>query len=241
MPITLAQAQSDLLSKLGIEDPAVAPDLQQQDVIIAINGAMQILQSAGEDYFTRQKLMVTLGVGTSVYSIAGVQSVLGPVRLDDSVPLRALESRGELDQFDRIFLGGTGYGSAAGTPMAYWIEYLRQGSTGNIQRVNIWLAPPPAADALPATLAVEVVDAAPSYSAADLATNALLPVSQNYAESIFLPIARYLITRSSQFSRPDILAGLTSDYQSAMQRLGFSGGFPNVDQSANKLQRKVNA
>jgi len=241
MPVTLAEAQSDLLSKLGIEDASGATDLMQQDVIIAINGAMQILQSAGEDYFTRQKLLLTLGVGTSVYSIAGVQAVLGPVRLNDSIPLRALESRGELDQFDRIFLGGTGYGSVAGTPMAYWVEYLRQGSIGNIQKVNIWLAPPPSSDALPATLAVEVVDAAASYSAADLETNALLPISQNYGESIFLPIARYLVTRSSQFSRPDILAGLTADYQSAMQRLGLFGGFPNVDQSGSKPPRKVQA
>jgi hypothetical protein len=68
---------------------------------------------------------------------------------------------------------------------------------------------------------------------------AYLPVAQNYSESILLPIARMLVTRSSQFSRPDLLPQLTEDYKTAMQRLGLAGGWPNARQPLP--ERKVEA
>lgn len=230
MALTIVQARNDLLSKLGITDASTATALTLQDVVIAINGAMQTLQTAGQDYFTRQELTLTLAAGTAVYNIpASVQAVLGPVRWNNEKPLRSLNSQGEIDQFARIFLGESGYGVGDdGDPIAYWVKYLRQGSTGEICAVTIHLAPAPAAP--PGTLLVEGVYDAPPYVVADLASTAILPVAQNYTESIFLPIARMLITRSSQFSRPDLLAQLTSDGNTAMQRLGFAGGFPNEAQ-----------
>lgn len=240
MSLSLVQARNDLLSKLGIEDSTLATALQLQDVVIAVNGAMQTLQTAGEDYFTRDRITISLVAGTSVYPIAQtVQAVIGPVRLNGTMPLRALESRGELDQFDRIFLGSAAFGAAAGTPLAYWVENLRTGSNGDINQVNIWVAPTPVAPA--GTLVAEVVNDAPSYVVADLTSTDALPVAQNYTESIFLPIARMLITRSSQFSRPSILPLLTADYQTAMARLGLAGGFPNVDQTPQKPARRVSA
>lgn len=240
MSLRIIDVANDLLSKIGIEgsDPTVAPALTQQDVIIAINGGLQILQTAGEDYFTRQKLVIGIAAGTSVYPITqAVQAVLGPIRLNDSKPLRALASRGELDQYDRIFLGSSTFGAAPGTPEAYWVENLNNGATsGDINQINIWLAPQPNATG---TLAIEVVDDAPSYTVASIGSANLLPIAHNYAESILLPIARYLVTRSSQFSRLSILPQLTADYQMAMERLGLAGGFPNVTQ--DKPPREVKA
>lgn len=227
MSLTIAQVRNDLLSKLGIEDATLAPALALQDVVVAINGAMQFLQTAGERFFTQTEIEVTLGAGTGSYVIsAAVQSVIAPVRLNDAIPLRALTSRGELDQFDRIFLGGTDYGSNYGTPVAYWPEFTRNGTTGDIVRITIWLAPIPAADG---TLNVQVINDAPSYAVADLSGSTVLPVAQNYTEAIFLPIARMLVTRSSQFSRPDLLAQLTQDYERAMTQLAQNGGFPPAE------------
>lgn len=228
MPLTIAQVRNDLLSKLGIEDAAAASALALQDVVVAINGAMQMLQTAGQEFFTQQELTITLGAGTAAYTVnSAVQAILGPVRLNDEVPLKALESRGQYDQFDRIFTGGTDFGAAPGMPVAYYPEFRRQGTTGKITTITFYVAPTPAAGG---TLVVEVVNDAPSYVVADLSGSTVLPVAQNYTESVFLPIARMLITRSSQFSRPDILGQLTADYQTAMQRIGTFGGFPNVDQ-----------
>lgn len=224
MSLTISQVRDDLLSKLGIESVADANDLVKQDCVVAINGAMQMLQTAGERYFTQEGLTLTLAAGTSAYTIArSIQSVIGPVRLNNEVPLRGLTSRGEFDEFDRIFLGDTDYGAAAGTPIAYYPEFTRNGSTGDIVLVTIYFAPVPDGAY---TAFVQVVNDAPSYDVDNLDDSTELPVAQDYTESIFLPIARYLVTRSSQFSRPDILDGITRDYQTAMQTLGLAGGFP---------------
>ena len=243
MSLTIQQVANDLLSKLGIEgtDPSAAPALAQQDCVIAINQAMQLLQTAGQDFFTRQKIILTLGAGTAVYNITqAVQAVIGPIRLNDQIPLTALSSRGQLDEFDRMFLGAADYGAAAGVPIAYWVETKNNGNAnGNIEQINIYTVPVPTGPST-GTLAVEVVDTAPSYAVSDLTTTVLLPIAQNYTEGIFLPLARYFITLSSQFSRRELLPGITAGYNDAMARLGFQGGFPNA-QPGNAPDREVTA
>lgn len=228
MSLTIVQARDDLLSKLGIEVAAEASALTLQDVVIALNGAGQMLQTAGQDYFTREEIVVGIYAGTSIYPInRNVQSILGPVRLDNEKPLEALESQGQYDQYDRMFRGGSSYGPGVGEPEAYWPKYLKEGDAGDICDVQLYVAPTPI---VPATLTIEVVNDWEELAVADLDDTTELPVAQNYTESIFLPIARMLVTRSSQFSRPDLLKQLTDDAAVAMQRLGVSGGFPNETQ-----------
>lgn len=226
--LTIGQVRNDLLSKLGIEDFTLAPALALQDCLIAINFGMQMLQTAGQDYFTRQVITFPIFAGTALYPISqAVQAILGPIRLNGA-PLKALQSRGEMDQFDRIFLGSSDFGVSAGDPFAYWIQTLNSSAAGDNTQINIYLAPVPNAGG---TLELEVVDDAPSFTLTDMAAGtAVLPVAQDYCESILLPISRKAVTRSSQFSRPDILQQLTEDADVAMQRLGLAGGFPNVQQ-----------
>ncbi len=239
MSLQIVQVRNDLLSKLGIEDATLAPVLALQDVVIAMNWAMQTLQTAGQDYFTRERITLTLAAGTAIYNVpTTMQSVLGPVRWNDIKPLRALESQGELDQISRIFLGGAAYGNGANAdPEAYWPRYLKTGSIADICGITITIAPAPAAPA--GTLVVEAINDAVAYAVADLSSTQVLPVAQNYTESIFLPLARIAVTRSSQFSRPDLLPQLQEDATRAFERLGVSGGFPNVTQPG--MPRKVDA
>ena len=235
MPIPISSVYADLLSKLGIESTAGVSTLQQQDCVIAINGALRVLQTAGEVYFTRNKVSLNLTAGVGSYTLGtAIMSVIGPVRLNDVQPLTPLESRGQIDQYDRIFGGGNSFGASSGAPECYYPEYVNNGhSTGNIDQVNLWIVPIPAATGF---VTLEVVNQAPSYSASDLTTSVMIPVAQNYTETIFLPIARMLITRSSQFSRPDILKQLTDDYQMAMSRIGYAGGFPMAKQPIAKRE-----
>jgi hypothetical protein len=230
MSLTIVQIANDLATKLGFADAATSPALAWQDIVVAINGAMQQLGTAGQDFFTRQEITLTLAVGTAIYNVpVATQSIIGPVRWNNLKPLRALTSEGEYDQFARIFQGATAYGVGAdGDPIAYFVKYLRSGTSGDVCAITIRLAPAPSAP--PGTLVAEVVNDAPSYGISDLTSSTVLPVAQNYTESVFLPIARMLVTRSSQFSRPDLLAQLTSDYGVAMQRLAMVGGFPNTEQ-----------
>ena len=228
MSLTIVQVRNDLLSKLGIEVPADADALTLQDVVVAINGAGQILQTAGEDYFTREEITVAIYAGTSIYPISrSIQAILGPVRLDDEKPLFALQSQGEYDQFGRMFLGETDYGPSDGEPMAYWPKYLKQGTAGDICDIELYLAPKPIT---PGNVVIEVVKDWIELVVADLDSTAELPVAQDYTETIFLPIARMLVTRSRIFARPDLGEKLMADGQQAMTRLGVSGGFPNEEQ-----------
>jgi hypothetical protein len=227
MSLTIVQARNDLLSKLGIEDASEASSLTLQDVVVALNGAGQMLQAAGEDYFTKEVLTVGVYAGTSIYPITrNVQSVIGNVLLDEK-PLFGLESIGQYNQFERTFNDGTDYGPGSGEPQAYWVEYQKEGNSGDICDIQFYLAPTPTAGA---TVTIEVVNDWEGLVVADLDDTTELPVAQNYTESIFLPIARMLVTRSSQFSRPDLLEQLTADAERAMAALGVSGGFPNEEQ-----------
>ena len=118
--------------------------------------------------------------------------------------------------------------------MAYWVDNSRSGNEGDINLVQIWVAPIPQSP--PGSLTIDVVNDAPAYVVADLDNTTELPVAQDYTESIILPLARMLVPRSSQFSRPDLLPQLTVDYQVAMQRLAMAGGFPNVNQPEPKRE-----
>ncbi len=230
MPLTIKQVANDLLSKLGIEgsDPSAAPALAQQDVVVAYNGAMQMLQTAGQDFFTRETISQNFGAGTASFTVArAAQAILGPIRLSGTTPLKALLSRGEYDQFDRIFLGEATYGAALGVPIAYFVENLRDGSTGDINKINIYLAPKPSAGG---SVSIDLVMDAPNIAVANLVDTTEVPVAQAYTESVFLPLARYLIMLSSQFSRPELRPQIQSDYQVAMVTLGYQGGFPNAQQ-----------
>ena len=227
MSLNIVQVRNDLLSKLSIEDASLANSLALQDCVIAINGTLQILQTAGQDFFTQELAAVAFGVGTAFVILPRtVQNVLGTLRWNDTTSLRALSSRGQLDQFDRTYLGLTAFGAALGTPMAYWVENTRDGSSGDINQIFLWLAPRPAQAGF---VTYEYVNDSPNYTVADFtAGTAMLPVAQNYTESIFLPIARWWMTRSSQFSRPDLAVQLKEDYDRATATLATFGGFPNA-------------
>jgi hypothetical protein len=225
MSLTVIQARNDLLSKLGIEDPAEASALTLQDVVVAINGAGQMLQTAGQEYFTKERISVGIYAGTSIYPIPRTtQNAIGNVLLDDAKPLTGLDSEGQYNQFGRTVLGETEYGPGVGEPRAYWVDFTKDGDSGDICDINLWVAPTPED---PGTITIDVVKDWIEYVVADLDSTEELPVAQNYTESIFLPIARMLVMRSSQFSRPDIADMLTADANRAMAALGVSGGFPN--------------
>lgn len=228
MSLTVIQTRNDLLSKLGIETPADASPQTLQDVVIAINGAGQMLQTAGQEYFTKERLTVGIYAGTSIYPITrNIQSVIGNAILDDEKPLLGLEGEGQYNQFDRIFHGGDEYGPGDGEPEAYWVDYAKEGDSGDICDINLWVAPTPEQAG---TVTIDVVMDWQEYVVADLDSTEELPVAQNYTESVFLPIARLLVTRSSQFSRPDIMEQINADAQRAFAKLGVSGGFPNEEQ-----------
>lgn len=226
MPATVEKVRDDLLLKLGVSVPADATPGQLADVAVAINWALQTMHTAGEDFFTRRKLAVTYpGGGPELALPEEVQSVLGPVRLATGAHLRALESRGEYDAYGPLFMGLGAYAVPNGTPQAYWVETHRadDATDADLAKINIRLIPQPGGNT---DLEVEGVEEAANYAVADLGYTDPLPCPHKYVETIFLPLARYAITRSNDFSRAELRAELEKDFRFALSTLGLKGGFP---------------
>lgn len=231
--------RDSLLRTLGIQSTDTPSADMLADVLAAMNFAQQTLWTAGPDYFTRAQIAVTLVAGTAAYDLADtVQAVLGPFRITDSGrTLRALTSRGELDNFGFLYLGQTTAVIAAGEPLAYWIEGLAQVS-GDAGKLKLHVVPAPnAANAGAAVL--EGVSECTTYVTADLSATSVLSVAQQYVETLFLPLARKAITRSAYFSAKQLQEGIDADYDQALAMLLRAGGFPPAE--GRKEAREVEA
>lgn len=220
--MTLSALRDDLLRKLGY-DAGSATSAALADVAIALNWALQTMWQAGEAWFLRETLSLTLVAGTSAYTLPdSVRSVLGPVRGRAGLPVRRLESRGEVSDFGLLYLGQYTRTLSNGAPQAYYVEHGRQ-SGNDAHSVRLFVVPPPDADAVTdhSPLEVEGVSECPNYSAADLSLSTVVPVADQFSESILLPLARLAVTRSNLFSRPETLPRIQADAVQALRALGL--------------------
>ena len=204
------QLRDILLAHLGREVPASATALELREVALAVNKALQALWTAGPQYFLRRSVSVTLISGQAVYSLGtSLQDVKGPVRGANGEPLRQYETRADFDSYALEVVGATARASAPGLPWGCLIEYqtvATPSTSADTSECLLSLVPAPNAAAVTAMspVTVEGVAECPSYSEADLATTAVLPVPDAYAESFLLPLARRELVRSPIFSRPEM-------------------------------------
>lgn len=230
--------RDDLLRKLGIETAGSASAGMLADVLAAMNYAQQTMWMAGPDYFTRSRIDVVLVDGTDVYTLGtSVQSVLGPMRLPSGRTLRALESRSEFDNFGMMYLGQTSPTVEDGTPLAFFVESLNQAGDDPV-KINIHVVPAPDSDSA-GTATIDGVLECTQLVTADLAGTTVLPVAQQYVESLFLPLARKAITRSSYFAATEMQAKIDADFEEAVAMLRRAGGFPPA--AGRKEPREVEA
>ena len=232
------EVRDALLRHLGIETVGSASAAMLEDVRDAMNYAEQTLWMAGPDYFTRTQTSVTLVAGTAAYTLADtVQGVLGPVRTAGGRTLRALESRSEFDNFWMLYMGQTSPTVVAGTPLAYFVENIYEAGDDPVL-IKIHFVPKP--DSTAATEGAAVVEGVSDctlFSTADIAGTSVLPVAQQYVETLFLPLARKRIARSVYFSSQELDAKIEADFLEAMAVLSRAGGFPPVaDESKAKRQ-----
>lgn len=227
--------RDNLLRTLGIETAGSASTGVLADVLAAMNYAQQTLWMAGPDYFTRSKLDVSLVAGTAEYTLADtVQSVLGPLRLASGRTLRALESRSELDNFGLLYLGQDSAEVAQGTPLAYFVENLNQAASDPV-KIKLHVVPAPDSVAAGTATLDGVADCA-LFATADLASTDVLPVAQQYTETLFLPLARKAVSRSSYFSAQDLQGKIDADFEEALTMLRKAGGFPPAAERREKRE-----
>jgi hypothetical protein len=224
--MTTAELKRRLLRVVGIENPGSAPDFLVDAVVNAVNHAFQVLWSDvprdRRSHYTRREDTVTLSAGSSEIVLAPeVQNVLPPVRaLPQKKPLMPLGHKSEIENYGML-RGGANGETTNGTPVVYYVDAVHQ-SASNATRTTLAVAPTPAIDT---DILIDVELRAPSFVSGDFCgvSTPALPIPNDYAESVLLPIATFHIaTQSTYFKRPEAMPAIQGEYDKALLRAGIS-------------------
>lgn len=239
--MTVPEIYRVLLLLLGIEDPAAAVESVADEILSAVNKAVQMLAASGEDFYGREPITVALATGTESYTLSkDIQTVLEPVLLADGTPLRAITSRGQYRNFGQLFLGQLTNTLANGKPIAFFVESRHDTTADEPDSVAMTMhfLPPPSTDYNATTALLDVIKQPVALVAADLADDAaIIPVPHKYLETVFLPIARWNVTNSPYFIQSGNLPRYKADYDMAVQIL--SGIDPRMPKPPDSNPRNL--
>jgi hypothetical protein len=230
--MTAAELKNRLLKTVGLEIPGTAPAHMVDSVRNAVNHAFQVLWlDVPRDRrvaYTRRLDTYTVPAGTdSVTLPAGVQAVLPPVRvLPLKTSLMVASHKSEVESYGLLRGGLTGE-TTNSVPRVYYVDSVHQAQS-NAMSIRLILAPTPAVET---GLLVEVEVLAPSFGAGDFcgSSTPLVPIPNDYAESMLLPIAAYhLATQSRWFKAADLLPVIEAEYERAKLRAGIVDPTPTA-------------
>jgi hypothetical protein len=214
------EAIDSMYEVFGIPNNASAPDIMRRRIFNDLNSAMQLLWTKGHrllDYYTRGEETITVTANQKETLLSdNIQSVLGPVRRADGMLLRPIRTRGEYDNYASIYAGSITT-LAGAPPQAYFIDQNR-GSAPDATSISIFVVPVPTVNT---TLTLEVSLRAPAFTTADYTNQTQIPIPHNYAETLLLPIARYLVCSSLFFADKSKQREplLKAEYDRALQTL----------------------
>lgn len=222
--MTVLQAIDSIYEVFGIPNNSAAPEIMRRRIFNDLNSAMQLLWSKGHrflDFYTRREITVTIASNNDNTTLSDdVQSVIGPVRRSiDNILLRPISSRGEFEAFHSIYAGSLTQASNS-NPQAYYIEALRPDEGADATSLRIYVVPKPASNI---QIKMAVALKAPTFSQSDYSANppVNIPIPHNYAETLLLPIARYLASSSLFFADKSKQREpqLKAEYDRALQTL----------------------
>lgn len=218
--MTLGQARDDLLRRCSITDVSTAPHPVLRDIAAVISAAFQVMWLSPHDFFRRVPYTLSTVAGTEDYTLPqGMQELIKPLLLNGTTPLFPTEQRAEFVNWSPRYLGSAGGTNA--TPRAFYIDGTYQTGADSVA-VKLRLTPTP--DDI-YSIAMHLVYECPHYDPSDLCSNAddALPIPHNYAETLFLPIARGLLVEQSVYCRmPDKADGLINASRIARMTLGLA-------------------
>ncbi len=209
-----------------------------------VNAAFQILHSKGKEFgfvsdsittgleLTFDQAYITMP--TNVVAIIGGVTVNLNNSLVYSRPpytLRPLYSWAEMEAFNEAYRSQAHHpdlGRQYTIPLAFWAEKIPSTNVGEYMR--LWLCPkwgknPDYPDASPISGGVElqltahVMLAPPRISCCEPYTR--LPIQHRFAESILMPLVRYLALSSRYFSRPEIREDIVAQAKDVLTMLGM--------------------
>jgi len=210
----------------GLERGACSLENAKLQAVNILNWAMQKVWARfrEDDYFSRVTRTYAFDAGEAYVELeSDVQNALGPARLDGSlIPLIALSSRSQLDQYGYLFLGQAANAVAQGTPEAYYIERTNQSRPDNVL-TRLYLVPVPD----PGVSVLLDVSVEPRrYEWEDVQTDRPLQIPHRYVELILLPLCRYQAMRSRYFATPEAREHIKQDYAEALAELGVVDPLP---------------
>ena len=199
--MNVTQAIDSIYEVFGIPNNASAPDIMRRRIFNDLNSALQLIWSKWHrllDYYTRRSITATITANTSsVVLDDSVEAVLGPVRRPDGVGLRPIRTQGEYDSFASIYAGSLTALTGA-PPQAYFADQERPDpDSSDSTKITMYVVPSPTINTV---LSVEVSIKAPAFTTSDYTSQSLIPIPHNYAETLLLPIARYLSSSSLFFA-----------------------------------------
>jgi hypothetical protein len=200
--MNVTQAIDAIYEVFGIPNNASAPEIMRRRIFNDLNSALQLIWSKGHrllDYYTRQTITATITANSNNVVLSdSVSAVLGPVkRVTDNVGLRPIRTRGEYDSFASIYAGSLTALTGA-PPQAYFADQERPTpDSADSTKITMFVVPSPTANT---ALSIEVSLKAPAFTTADYSSSTAIPIPHNYAETLLLPIARYLSSSSLFFA-----------------------------------------
>jgi len=225
--MTVTAAIDSMYEVFGIPNNSAAPEIMRRRIFNDLNSSMQLLWTKGHkllDYYTRRELQVSIPSAGSATLPSDVQSVLDPVTLSGTV-LRPLATKGEFINYSFVFRGAL-TPLPAGTPEAYYISALRSDPVNTVEPADattlvMFVTPSPTSTV---SITAPVALRAPAFTTTDYTNQTPIPIPHDYAETILLPIARYVVCSSLFFAdkakqREPLLK---AEYERALQTLGES-------------------
>ena len=221
--MTREDIRNDILRRVWVDDPSVAPSHVLADVATAVNAALQILWLArGTAFFTAVDISATVTGGSrSVALPSTVQEVLA-CRNSDEESLRPVYSLDDILHYRVRYEGATA--ESGGTPTAFWVE-TRRNEGDDTAGLTLYVAPTPSGNT---TLTVETKGQAPNYTAAQMADDAAtIGIAHQYVETLFLPVARYEATRFAWFENEPLRVSLREAADTALRAQGLAVPWPD--------------
>ena len=199
--MNVTQAIDAIYEVFGIPNNASAPEIMRRRIFNDLNSALQLIWAKGHrllDYYTRQTITATITANSNnVVLNDSVSAVLGPVKRADGIGLRPIRSRGEYDSFASIYAGSLTALTGA-PPQAYFTDEKRHDpDAADATKITLLVVPSPTTNT---SLSLEVSIKAPAFTTNDYTNSTVIPMPHNYAETLLLPIARYLSSSSLFFA-----------------------------------------
>jgi hypothetical protein len=201
--MNLPAIKADLLSKVQIEPGTTAPAAVLTDVLTAINSAAQFMNMAGHPFWATGRETVSLG-STVTFELDDARAVKKVLRMSNGLPLLRADSLSEVVNFFYTHF------AKADVTVDYLatIYHCEQGEDAT--KLSFTFGPAPLRDQ---EVEITYAPTFTNYTSADLDNAAKSPdVGAGYVETLFLPLARFYISRSQFFNNDSLKASIEADY-----------------------------